>query len=54
MELEGAIKDADCAMVEVKNGISSDRGCCDVWDPIKGADAFKCGTCEYIVRKKES
>jgi hypothetical protein len=47
MELEGATKDADCEIVEVKNGISSERGCCNLYDPLKGADKFDCGHCEY-------
>jgi len=48
MELEGAVKDAECEIVEVKNGISSERGCCNLFDPEKGAAAFQCGTCEYV------
>lgn len=47
MELEGAKKDAKCAVVEVKNGISSDLGCCNLFSPTKGVAKFSCGTCEY-------
>jgi hypothetical protein len=48
MELEGASKDAECAIVQVKNGISRDRGCCNLFDPSKGVAVFSCGTCEYV------
>lgn len=47
LELEGAQKDGDCAIVEVKNGISKDRGCCNLWDSRPKADKFSCGTCTF-------
>lgn len=49
MELSGAKKDADCSKVEVKGGISSRLGCCNEFEPNKGVDSFKCGSCEYRV-----
>lgn len=52
MELEGATKDAECEIVEVKNGVSSKRGCCNLYDPIKGADEFRCGECSYVRKEK--
>lgn len=48
MELEGAEKDADCRKVEVPDGISSELGFCNLFKPNPGADAFKCGNCEYV------
>lgn len=48
MELEGAKKDGDCAIVRVSGGISSKKGCCDLYDPQKGADEFRCGECIYV------
>src|SRR5438128_9976417 len=47
MELEGAKKDGDCAIVEVKNGISKELGCCNLFDPKRGVKLFSCGTCTY-------
>jgi hypothetical protein len=52
MELEGATKDAECAIVEVKNGISRELGCCSLFDPKKGVKKFTCGTCEYARKEK--
>ncbi len=48
MELEGAQKDADCRKVQVEGGVSSDLGCCNEFEPKEGADAFKCGNCQYL------
>ena len=48
MELEGAKKDGGCEIVDVKNGISKEKGCCDVWDGKKGAEYFRCGTCTFV------
>ncbi len=53
MELEGAEKDADCATVEVDGGVSSDLGCCNLFDPQEGTDTFSCGTCEYVMERQE-
>lgn len=47
MELEGAVKDGDCSVVEVQNGISKERGCCNLWSDKGHAKAFKCGTCRF-------
>ncbi len=46
MELDGAVKDSDCEIVEGK--VSSRRGCCNLFDPEAGADEFRCGECEYL------
>lgn len=48
MELSGAQKDADCNKVNVKSGVSSQLGCCNLFQP-QGGDTkkFSCGTCEY-------
>jgi len=51
MELDGAEKDADCAKVDVAGGVSSDLGCCNEFDPEKGAQKFSCGSCEYRIAK---
>jgi hypothetical protein len=48
MELEGAEKDADCQIVKVEGGVSSDRGCCNLFDPEGKAKKFSCGNCEYV------
>lgn len=49
-ELPGAVKDADCKHVEVKNGVSRTLGCCNDFDYKKGMQKqFRCGTCEYVV-----
>lgn len=47
MELRGAVKDGECSVVEVPDGISRDRGCCNnFWPPT--AKKFTCGTCVYV------
>lgn len=47
MELEGAKKDGECSVVEVPDGISRDKGCCNnFWPPT--AKKFSCGTCVYV------
>jgi hypothetical protein len=48
MELNGAKKDGDCRIVNVKGGVSKQLGCCNKYQPQKGAQEFKCGKCEYI------
>lgn len=48
MELDGAQKDADCETVVVQGGISSQLGCCNLFDPQGGAQVFSCGTCTHI------
>lgn len=48
MELDGARKDADCSTVEVPGGVSSKLGCCNLFDPGKGVQMFRCGTCERM------
>jgi hypothetical protein len=53
MELQGAKKDAYCEHVKVKGGVSSARGCCNDFDPNKGATSFKCGSCEYLIVGKD-
>lgn len=46
MELDGAQKDGDCVLVS--GGVSSGKGCCNLFDPAQGAQAFSCGTCTKI------
>jgi hypothetical protein len=49
MELAGAVKDGDCARVEVDGGVSSQLGCCNLFEPDNPkAKKFSCGTCEYM------
>lgn len=48
MELKGARKDAECAIVDVRGGVSSHLGCCDLFDPKPDADDFHCGDCIYV------
>lgn len=48
MELDDAQKDADCETVNVPGGVSSDRGCCNLFDPNQGVQAFNCGNCEHV------
>ena len=48
MELDGARKDGDCEIVKVDGGVSQQRGCCNLFDPFKGATKFDCGHCEYV------
>jgi len=51
MELSGAVKDGDCVRVKVAGGISKKLGCCNLFEPDKGARLFSCGTCEYAREK---
>lgn len=52
MELLGAKKDADCSKVFVASGISSELGCCNLFEPrFREAKQFKCGNCEYVKDK---
>lgn len=52
MELPGATKDADCKRVEVHGGVSSDLGCCNLFEWMKDrSKKFSCGTCEYLRRR---
>lgn len=48
LELPGAVKDADCNVVEVEGGVSSDRGCCNSFGIQPQSDSFKCGDCKYL------
>jgi hypothetical protein len=49
IELDGAQKDADCMVVMVDGGVSSDMGICrQKFDPQDGATAFNCGSCNYV------
>jgi hypothetical protein len=52
MELAGAVKDADCRKVFVQDGVSSELGCCNEFQPeAPDTKRFRCGDCEYL--KKE-
>ena len=48
MELNGAKKDGDCNVVEVKGGVSKYKGCCNLFDPFPNAQRFDCGHCEHV------
>lgn len=48
LELDGAQKDADCATVNVPGGVSSQGGCCNLWEKAPQAANFSCGTCTKI------
>lgn len=48
MELKGAVKDASCALVSVEGGVSTKKGCCNLYEPESGADEFRCGECEFV------
>jgi hypothetical protein len=55
MELIGAKKDADCEKVQVKGGISTALGCCNLfWPESRSVNRFRCGDCEYVVRAKKN
>ena len=50
MELKGAVKDADCQLVQVAGGVSKQLGCCNKYQPANSAvKQFRCGKCEYLV-----
>lgn len=51
MELDGAVKDGSCKVVDVPGGISLKRGCCNLYKKQKGADEFRCGLCQYVVEQ---
>jgi hypothetical protein len=52
LELVGAKKDAECKIVKVAGGISSQRGCCNLFEPrFQQVTEFRCGTCEYVTEK---
>lgn len=53
MELVGAVKDGDCKIVAVADGISKQRGCCNKFQPENAKTVqFSCGNCEYVTDKK--
>jgi hypothetical protein len=52
MELEGAEKDGECQIVHAENGVSLEKGCCNLYKPDPGADEFKCGECKYRLEDK--
>ncbi len=52
LELDGAQKDADCQLVS--GGVSSAKGCCNLWDAAPQAQNFSCGTCTKITGVKNS
>jgi len=54
MELEGAEKDAGCSKVDVPDGVSKGKGCCNLFEPEDSQVAqFKCGNCEYLTEGKD-
>lgn len=49
LELPGAVKDADCEIVEVEGGVSSERGCCNSFGwKTEDVETFSCGECKYV------
>lgn len=48
MELPNAIKEADCAIVQVPGGVSCDLGCCNEFSPQPTVAQFRCGTCKHV------
>jgi hypothetical protein len=49
MELADAQKDGECEIVDVQGGVSSKRGCCDLfWPKDEQTKVFSCGTCEFV------
>jgi len=53
MELDGAQKDADCQIVTVPGGVSSQLGCCNEFTPQEGAQTFSCGTCNFVTEGQQ-
>jgi hypothetical protein len=54
LELPGAVKDADCEVVEVDGGVSSERGCCNSFGwKSRNVQGFKCGECKYLAGQEE-
>ncbi|SRR6266571_4331205 len=54
MELEGAVKDSDCEVVEEPGGVSSDGGCCNNFSDKPRAKKFSCGTCVFVTGQGEN
>lgn len=54
MELSGAVKDASCSIVNVEGGVSKNLGCCNLYDPVKGAKKFDCGNCDKLMEKSNA
>jgi hypothetical protein len=55
LELPGAVKDADCEVVEVDGGVSSERGCCNSFGwKSRNVHGFKCGECKYLADREGS
>jgi hypothetical protein len=55
MELRGAKKDADCRKVAVNGGVSSELGCCNLFEADnEKVQEFECGQCEYVRNVKRS
>ena len=54
LELPGAVKDGDCEIVEVEDGISKDRGCCNSYGwRSRNPKSFSCGECKYLADSEE-
>ena len=54
LEFPDSEKDADCSVVEVDGGVSSEGGCCNSFgwaDP--SSRTFSCGTCKYLKGAEE-
>lgn len=50
MELLGAVKNADCRIVQVTGGVSTQLGCCNEFKPeATDTSQFTCGTCRFLM-----
>lgn len=52
MELRGAAKDGGCDLVTVPGGVSAEKGCCNLFDPIQAAAEFNCRHCEHFAGQR--
>ena len=48
VELPGAKKDAQCDIVNVPGGVSSEKGCCNLYKQQPNAQGFSCGQCTHV------
>lgn len=53
MELQGATKSADCSVVRVPQGVSTDKGLCYRFSAKSGAACFCCGDCTHVKQSRE-
>lgn len=53
LELPGAQKDAQCDIVDVPGGVSSQKGCCNSFRAQPDAQGFNCGSCTHLGTQEE-